>query len=80
MGSAEGLDAIFGQTDSIGDGGITAALMPHVCYSHSLLVCHGDLQSEGLAFTIHWRLAGGFDETETKKVGLQSGYNNRITG
>ena len=54
--SAVGLDAILGQTDSVGDGSVAVALMPEVCYFYSLFVCHDDLQSEGLAFTFHWRL------------------------
>jgi hypothetical protein len=73
MASAKCLDTIFRQTDSVGDGSIATALVPHVCYLQSLLVCHGDLQSEGSAFTFHWRSGGGFDEAKTKKVGLQSG-------
>ncbi len=72
------VDTIFRQTDSVGDGSIATALIPHVCYLQSLLVCHGNLQSKGLAFTFHWRSEGGFDEAEIKKVGLQFGQN-RIT-
>lgn len=53
---AVSLDAILGQTDGVGDGRIAVALMPEVCDLHPLFVCHGDLQSEGLAFTFHWRL------------------------
>ena len=41
--------------------------MPEVCDLYPLFVCHIDLQSEGLAFTFHWRLEADLSGQKQKK-------------